>query len=98
MLERLMEDIEEEYDAVGFLALYQILWAARGLSPGESDTALLPLVESAYHQFRSRHDTRLVWLPWPTDPEAAIDAEAEDQIRFDLEEHESVRLLALLDA
>ena len=66
LLERLLLDLEEEFDFDRSLALYEVSWTLAGLGMDRSDPAFASVAREAYTLFRARHpELVLARGSWP---------------------------------
>ncbi|MDR7252307.1 hypothetical protein J2X46_001283 [Nocardioides sp. BE266] len=84
---QLIEDVEEEFDAMAILGLYEFTWWQQiGSRPDEHDL-IVARAHEAYAVFKERHpDTWLGWITWPgMQPELAQRAEPDTELDFILD-------------
>lgn len=82
--DRLLDEVQEEYDFDHVLPLYLFAWSLVGLGMDRSDSAFTNLCRSAFTTFVERHpDLVLVWVNWPIDIGTARAAEAGTSIELD---------------
>ncbi|WP_191280684.1 hypothetical protein [Nocardioides flavus (ex Wang et al. 2016)] len=83
-MDRLLDEVQEEYDFDGVLPLYMFAWSLAGLGLDRSDPAFAGICRKAYDTFVERHpDLQLVWVPWPIDTATARAAEPGTPIELD---------------
>lgn len=86
LVDRLLDEVQEEYDFDGVLPLYMFAWSLAGLGLDRSDPEFAGTCRKAYDTFVERHpDLRLVWVPWPIDLARARSAEPGTPIDLDLD-------------
>ncbi len=86
LLDRLLDEVQEEYDFDGVLPLYMFAWSLAGLGMDRSDPEFAATCRQAYDAFVERHpDLRLVWVPWPIDLAHARPAGPDTPIDLDLD-------------
>ena len=84
LVDRLLGEVQEEYDFDHVLPLYMFAWSLAGLGVDRSDPAFTKVCRSAYTTFVERHPQLvLVWVKWPIDPGTARVAEAGTSIELD---------------
>jgi hypothetical protein len=100
LLDRLLDEVQEEYDFAGVLPLYMFAWSLAGLGMDRSNPEFTSTCREAYDTFVERHpDLVLVWVPWPINvsqagpvaPGTAIDLDLDSDAPAD------TPLLALVD-
>ena len=68
LVDRLLDDVQEEYDFDHVLPLYVFAWSLAGMGVDRSDPEFNVICRRTYDTFVERHpDLRLVWVPWPID-------------------------------
>lgn len=68
LVDRLLDEVQEEYDFDGAMPLYMFAWSLAGLGLDRSDPEFAGICRRAYDAFVERHpDLQLVWVPWPID-------------------------------
>lgn len=101
LVNRLLDEVQEEFDFDHVLPLYMFAWSLAGLGMDRSHPEFVATCEAAYAAFTARHpELALVWVPWPIDLDAARAAEPGTTIELDGDANASVDtpLLALVDA
>lgn len=84
LVDRLLDEVQEEYDFDGVLPLYMFAWSLAGLGLDRSDPEFADTCRNAYDTFVERHpDLRLAWVPWPLDTARARGAEPGTPIDLD---------------
>ncbi len=78
----LLDDMEESYWASGYLPLYELGWSLRNGRP--MTPTLTTLAQRAYDEFTTRHQTRVVLVPWPIDLAEAQPLPPGTPLDFDL--------------
>lgn len=99
LVDRLLDEVQEEYDFDGVLPLYMFGWSLAGLGMDRSDPEFVTTCRRAYDAFVEQHrDLRLVWVPWPIDLAHARPAAGDTPIDLDADPEASVDtpLLALV--
>ena len=99
LVDRLLDEVQEEHDFGGVLPLYMFAWSLAGLGMDRSDPEFATTCRQAYDTFVERHpDVRLVWVPWPIDVAHARPAAPDTPIDLDLdpEAPADTQLLALI--
>jgi hypothetical protein len=99
LVDRLLDEVQEEYDFDGVLPLYMFAWSLAGLGMDRSDPEFATTCRQAYDTFVERHpDLQLVWVPWPIDLAHARPAAPDTPIDLDLdpEAPADTQLLALV--
>ncbi|GAA1140007.1 hypothetical protein [Nocardioides aquiterrae] len=96
----LLECIDEEYEDLGYVGLYQFSWCQRSPEHRPPQEEVAATARAAYQEFRRRTPTTLVWLPWPPgDLSEAVPAAEGTEIELDLDPEGPVRpFLALIPA
>lgn len=84
-IEDLVAIVEEEFEDVGYVGLYQFSWSQRGPGSEFDQLHVEATARAAYGEFVKRHDVRLVWSPWPIDLDAAKPAADDVEIDLDLD-------------
>ena len=100
-IEALLADINEEYEDLGYLGLYQFSWCQRSTESPSSPEEIAATARSAYEEFRRRTPTTLIWLTWPPgDLSGAVPASEDTELDFDLDPEGPVSepFLALIPA
>jgi hypothetical protein len=86
LVDRLLGEVQEEYDFDGVLPLYMFAWSLAGLGMDRSDPEFATTCRQAYDSFVDQHpDLRLVWVPWPIDLAHARPAAPDTPIDLDLD-------------
>ena len=84
LVDRLLDEVQEEYDFDGVLPLYMFAWSLAGLGVHRSDPEFDVICRRAYDSFVAQHPhLRLVWVPWPTDTSAAREVDPGTPIDLD---------------
>ena len=99
LVERLLDEVQEEYDFDHVLPLYVFAWSLAGMGVNRSDPEFKVVCRRAYDTFVERHpDLRLMWVPWPIDTSKARAVEPGTPIDLDADPEASVDtpLLALV--
>jgi hypothetical protein len=96
----LVAEVEEAFEAAGYVGLYEFSWSLRGLLPGLEEQEVMSTSREAFERFVKAHEVRLVWVPWPVDLDRAVPASSGTPVEFDLDRDAApeTRLLALVPA
>jgi hypothetical protein len=100
-VEALLIDIDEEFDAMGYVGLYQFSWCQRSPDHRPPPDVVAATARAAYEEFRRRTPTTLVWLAWPAaDPDTAVPADDDTVPVLDMDPDRPVSepFLALIPA
>src|SRR3954454_10741829 len=96
----LVAEVEEAFEAAGYVGLYEFSWSLRGLLPGLEEQEVMSTSREAFERFVKAHEVRLVWVSWPVDLDRAVPASSGTPVEFDLDRDAApeTRLLALVPA
>jgi hypothetical protein len=84
LVDRLLDEVQEEYDVDGVLPLYMFAWSLAGLGMDRSHPEFISTCRKAYDAFIEQHpDLQLVWVPWPIDVGSARMADDGTPINLD---------------
>jgi hypothetical protein len=84
LVDRLLDEVQEEYDFDGVLPLYMFAWSLAGLGMDRSHPEFTSTCRKAYDAFIEQYpDLQLVWVPWPIDVGSARMADDGTPINLD---------------
>jgi hypothetical protein len=83
IIAHLLDEMEEYYGAFDYFPLYQLGWHLNDRPRTAKEKHDLAL--QAFDEFASRHQIKVVWVPWPTDLELARPLEPGTPLDFDLD-------------
>ena len=79
----LLDEMEEYYGAFDHYPLYILGWELNDNQ--RTPEQKYELARQAYDEFVSRHQTKIVWVPWPLDLAKARPCEPGAPLDFDLD-------------
>ena len=71
IIAHLLDEMEEYYGAFDYYPLYQFSAGISTTKPRTTRARSANWLDRRIDEFTSRHSTKVVWVPWPTDLEQA---------------------------
>lgn len=90
VMDAFLDELDETIEVEGQILVGHFAWILRGMELGLTQEQLLEVCREAYPIVRRRHQLRLMWTSWPTDPDTARPADDSTELEFDLDPDEPV--------
>lgn len=81
----LLIDMEESFEALAYVPLYELAWSWRGYGRDASTPEADTVFNQVYEQFCSTHAVRRVWSRWPIDLSETWPVDPGTPLDFDLD-------------